>query len=68
MPQPYKGRRMALTVRLPMDLYVEATRQAKHRQWSISHYVAYCVAAQTATGHNAWRKRRELRDEAESAS
>jgi hypothetical protein len=68
MPQPYKGRRIALTVRLPFDIYTEAAREAKHRQWSISHFVAYAVAAEVAKGHNAWRKRRALRAEAESAS
>lgn len=55
MPQPYKGRRIALTVRLPLDLYTEAARRATLRQWSISHYVAYCVKREFEKGEKRGR-------------
>lgn len=69
MPQPYKGRRIALTVRLPVDLYTEASRMAARRQWSLSHFVAYCVAREAKAGSKKSRPAitgAQLRREAES--
>ena len=52
MAPPYKGRRIALTVRLPVDLYVQATRAAKRREWSLSHYVAWAVRREMDGRHS----------------
>jgi len=43
MPQPYKGRRVRATVRLPIDLYAEAADRARARRWNMSDYIAWCV-------------------------
>lgn len=41
---PSKGRRQAITVRLPYDDYREAAIRARGRGWSMSDYIGYCVA------------------------
>jgi len=46
MPQPYKGRRVKLTVRLPVDVHAEAARRAAARRWNLSTYIGYCVENQ----------------------
>jgi hypothetical protein len=43
MPQPHKGRRVRMTVRLPYDLHAEASQRAAARKWNMSDYVAWCV-------------------------
>jgi hypothetical protein len=43
VPQPYKGRRIKLTVRLPYDVHAEAAVRAKARRWNMSEYVGWCV-------------------------
>lgn len=44
MPQRHKGNRVALTIRLPFDLYREVAIRARGRNWSMSDYVSFCVA------------------------
>ena len=44
MPRRHRGQRIALTVRLPFDIYREVAIRAKARNWSLSDYVAWCVA------------------------
>lgn len=41
---PHRGKRLQLTLRLPPDLYAEVARRARGRGWSLSDYVAWCVA------------------------
>jgi len=43
MPQPYKGRRVRATVRLPIDLHAAAAERARARRWNMSDYIAWCV-------------------------
>jgi len=43
MPQPHKGRRVKLTVRLPYDLAAECAVRAKARRWNMSEYIGWCV-------------------------
>lgn len=43
MPQPYKGRRVRATVRLPYDVASIAARHAARNGWSMSQYIAWCV-------------------------
>lgn len=43
MPQPYRGRRVKLTVRLPYDVFEEAALRADARRWDMSAYIAWCV-------------------------
>jgi hypothetical protein len=50
MAMPAKGPRVALTVRLPYDEYREAVRRAKAREWTLTHYIGYCVARELAFG------------------
>ena len=38
-----KGKRVALTVRLPFDEYREVAVRARGRNWSLSDYVGFCV-------------------------
>jgi hypothetical protein len=44
VPQRYRGNRIALTIRLPYDLYREVAIRAGARNWSLSDYVTWCVA------------------------
>jgi len=44
MPRQNRGARIALTIRLPFDVYREVSVRAKARNWSMSDYVAWCVA------------------------
>lgn len=44
VPRRARGNRIALTIRLPYDLYREVAVRAKARNWSMSDYVAFCVA------------------------
>jgi hypothetical protein len=44
VPMPSKGKRIALTVRLPFDEYREVSVRARGRGWSLSDYVGFCVA------------------------
>jgi hypothetical protein len=43
MPQLGKGRRVAITARLPFDLAGQAAVKAKEKRWSMNQYVNYCV-------------------------
>lgn len=43
MPQPYKGRRVRATVRLPYNVAETAARHAARNGWSMSQYIAWCV-------------------------
>lgn len=43
MPTPYRGQRVPITVRLPVDEYREVCIRAKKRRWSLSDYIGYCV-------------------------
>ena len=43
MPRRARGPRIALTIRLPFDLYREVGLRAEARNWSMSDFVAYCV-------------------------
>ena len=43
MPQPYKGRRVRATVRLPYATAQIAARHAARNGWSMSQYIAWCV-------------------------
>jgi len=43
MPQPYKGRRIKMTIRLPYDVHAEASARATARRWSLGEYIAWCV-------------------------
>lgn len=43
MPQPYRGRRVKMTIRLPADVYDEAAARAAARRWNMSTYVGWCV-------------------------
>jgi len=52
MAMPYKGQRVALTIRLPIDDYREVAIRAKARGWSMSDYVNYCVGVTTGTRKN----------------
>ena len=44
VPMPARGPRLAATTRLHYDDYREMTVRAKARGWSISDYIAWCVA------------------------
>jgi len=44
MPRRNRGQRIALTIRLPYDVYREVATRARGRNWSMSDYVAWCVA------------------------
>ncbi|HEY6414823.1 MAG TPA: hypothetical protein VIX41_01255 [Acidimicrobiales bacterium] len=46
MPSRSRGPRIATTVRMPYDEYREMARRARARGWSMSDYIAYCVAQQ----------------------
>ncbi|HET6896882.1 MAG TPA: hypothetical protein VFK70_00975 [Vicinamibacteria bacterium] len=46
MPQPYKGRRVKMTIRLPYDVHEEAASRAAARRWNLSQYVGWCVERQ----------------------
>lgn len=39
---------MALTVRLPFELYREVALRAGARNWSLSDYVTFCVAREVS--------------------
>lgn len=43
MPQPYKGRRVKMTIRLPAGVHAEAAARAAARRWDMSTYIGYCV-------------------------
>lgn len=49
VPMPHRGPRMQLTVRLPLDEYREVAVRAQGRGWSMSDYIAYCVARTLGT-------------------
>jgi hypothetical protein len=44
MPMTPRGPRLRLTVRLPYDEAKEVFRRARARNWSVSDYVAFCIA------------------------
>lgn len=50
MPQPSKGRRVRITVRVPYDLHAEAAKRAKGRRWNMSDYVGWCIEQQIRPG------------------
>ena len=47
MPMPSKGTRRRLTIRVPIDVYVESARQAAARGWTMTGYAAFAMAEQT---------------------
>jgi len=44
MPRRARGPRIALTIRLPYDIYREVCVRAEARNWSLSDFVSFCVA------------------------
>lgn len=40
---PHRGRRIAITVRLPYDEYREMASRARGRGWSLSDFIGFCV-------------------------
>jgi hypothetical protein len=58
MPQPYKGRRVKMTIRLPLDVHAEAAARAHARRWPLGEYVAWCVEKTVNPG--AARSREKL--------
>lgn len=46
MPQPYKGRRVKMTIRLPADVYHDAAKAAAARRWNMTTFVGWCVENQ----------------------
>jgi hypothetical protein len=55
MPRMSRGPRIPLTIRLPFDLYREVSIRAKGRNWSLSDFVAYCVAKEISGKYPASR-------------
>jgi hypothetical protein len=49
MPMPARGKRIRVTARLPPDDFREAATRARNRGWSMSDYVAYCVAREVGS-------------------
>jgi len=44
VPRRHRGNRIAITIRLPFDLYREVSIRARARNWSMSDYIGFCVA------------------------
>lgn len=57
MPQPYKGRRIKLTIRLPYDVHAEAAARAHARRWPLGEYIGWCVENQVSPGAARARER-----------
>ena len=43
MPMPYKGRRVTLTSRVPVDVGRRAAAAAEAKRWTMSAYVGWAV-------------------------
>lgn len=56
VPQRSKGRRIALTIRLPYDEYREVAVRALQRNWSLSDYVGFCVLRELKGAHKVKEK------------
>jgi predicted HicB family RNase H-like nuclease len=43
MPQPHKGLRTKITVRMPVDVHAAAAKKAAAKRWNMSEFVNWCV-------------------------
>lgn len=53
MPQPYKGKRIAVTARLPIGLYEAVAEAARRNRWTVNEFMV--AAAERATGNTSQR-------------
>jgi len=51
-----RGRRIAVTVRLPFDLYREVASRADFKGWSMSDYVNWCIAKEVSSKYTSVRE------------
>lgn len=63
MPQLHKGRRVALTTRLPYDLAGQVAIRAQQKRWSVSQYLVYCVERALAADRNREGQQRATADD-----
>jgi len=49
MPNPYKGKRVAVTARLPIGLYEAVAEAARRNRWTINEFMV--AAAERASGY-----------------